>query len=86
MHTLVCRVFKWNYEQLLYGQTFLPTDIRFARANVPLIKSINDIYFSEMCLSFIFAEFGLGLTTFEYTPHILKYSRSGHTFTLKFPA
>ena len=36
MHTLVCRVFKWNYEQLLYGQTFLPTDIRFARANAPL--------------------------------------------------
>ena len=36
MHTLVCRVFKWKYEQLLYGQTFLPTDIRFARANAPL--------------------------------------------------
>ena len=36
MHTLVCRVVKWNYEQLLYGQTFLPTDIRFARANAPL--------------------------------------------------
>ena len=36
MHTLVCRVFKWNYEQLLYGQTFLPTGIRFARANAPL--------------------------------------------------
>ena len=37
MHTLVCRVFKWNYEQFLYGQTFLPTDIRFARANAPLM-------------------------------------------------
>ena len=36
MHILVCRVFKWNYEQLLYGQTFLPTDTRFARANAPL--------------------------------------------------
>ena len=34
---LVCRVFKWNYEKLLYGQTFLPTDIRFAPANAPLI-------------------------------------------------
>ena len=32
MHTLVYRVFKWNYEQLLYGQAFLPTDFRFARA------------------------------------------------------
>ena len=38
IHILVCRVFKWNYEQLLYGQTFLPTDIRFARANAPLIN------------------------------------------------
>ena len=36
MHTLVCRVFKWNYEQHLYGQTFLSTDIRFAGANAPL--------------------------------------------------
>ena len=41
MHTLVCRVFKWNYEQLLYGQTFLPTDIRFARANAPLNSFIH---------------------------------------------
>ena len=36
MHTLVCRVLKWNYEQLFYGKTFLPTDIRFVRANAPL--------------------------------------------------
>ena len=36
MHTLVCRVFKWNYEQHLYGHTFLPTDIRFAPANLAL--------------------------------------------------
>ena len=36
MDTLVCRVFKWNYEQLLYGKTFLPKDIRFARASAPL--------------------------------------------------
>ena len=43
MHTLVCRVFKWNYEQLLYGQTFLSTDIRFARANAPLSEHhLND--------------------------------------------
>ena len=41
MHTLVCKMFKWNYEQLLYGQTFLPTDIRFARANAPLIECIG---------------------------------------------
>ena len=44
MHTLVCRVFKWNYEQLLYGQTFLPTDIRFARANAPLNDHVNYLY------------------------------------------
>ena len=37
MHTLVCRVFKWNYEQHIYGHTFIPTDIRFAPTNVPLI-------------------------------------------------
>ena len=37
MHTLVCRVFKWNYEQQLYGYTFLPTDIMCARANSPLM-------------------------------------------------
>ena len=41
MHTLVCRVFKWKYEQLLYGQTFLPTDIRFARTNAPLNNLIK---------------------------------------------
>ena len=44
MHTLVCRVFKWNYEQLLYGQSFLPTDIRFARANAPL-SILNYVHF-----------------------------------------
>ena len=36
MHTLVCKVFKWNYEQHLYGNTSLPAYIRFARANAPL--------------------------------------------------
>ena len=44
MHTLVCRVFKWNYEQLLYGKTFLPTDIRFARANAPL-----NLWYYSLC-------------------------------------
>ena len=47
MHTLVCRVFKWNYEQLLYGKTFLPTDIRFARANAPLNPTQAYAYFVD---------------------------------------
>ena len=38
MHTLVCRVFKWNYEQHLYCHTLISTDIKFARTNVPLSK------------------------------------------------
>ena len=42
MHTLVCRVFKWNYE-LLYGQTILPTDIGFASANAPLNNDIQNV-------------------------------------------
>ena len=36
MHTLVCRVFKLNYEQQLYSHTLISTDIKFARTNVPL--------------------------------------------------
>ena len=36
MYTLVCRVFKWNYEQQLYCHTLISTDIKFARTNVPL--------------------------------------------------
>ena len=48
MYTLVCRVFKWNYEQLLYGQTFLPTDIRFARANAPLNRKYFDLKIYEL--------------------------------------
>ena len=36
MHTLICKVFKLNYEQHLFGNTFLPTDIRFTPANALL--------------------------------------------------
>ena len=54
MHILVCRMFKWNYEQLLYGQTFLPTDIRFARANAPLknwsvVSEASGNFFGKLC-------------------------------------
>ena len=41
MHTLVCMVFKWNYEQHLYSHTLIPTDIRFAPTNVPLNRLIG---------------------------------------------
>ena len=34
--TLWYLVFKWNYERLLYGHTFIPTYIRFAPTNKPL--------------------------------------------------
>ena len=34
MHTLVCEIFKWNYE--LYTHTFIPMAYRFASINVPL--------------------------------------------------
>ena len=39
IHTLVCMVYKWNYEHYLYGHTFISTDtcIRFARTNASLI-------------------------------------------------
>ena len=36
IHTLVCRVIKRNYEQHLYGHTFIPTDIRFCANECPI--------------------------------------------------
>ena len=58
MHTLVCRVFKWNYEQQLYCHTLILTDIKFARTNVPLIifgaysvgVDRNSWKFDRMCM------------------------------------
>ena len=49
MHTLVCRVFKWNYEQQLYCHTLISTDIKLARTNVPL----NRDFLSRIYLTFI---------------------------------
>ena len=37
MHTWVCTVFKWNYEQHLYTYTLIPIINRFASTNEPLI-------------------------------------------------
>ena len=37
MHTLVIKVFKWNYEQHPYGHGFIPIVYRFASTNVSLI-------------------------------------------------
>ena len=36
MHTWVCTVFKWNYEQHLYTNTLIPIINRFASTNEPL--------------------------------------------------
>ena len=36
MHTWVCTVFKWNYEQYLYTHTLIPIINRFASTNEPL--------------------------------------------------
>ena len=36
MHTWVCTVFKWNYEQHLYTHTLIPIINRFASTNKPL--------------------------------------------------
>ena len=36
MHTLVCEVFKWNYEQHLYTHNFIPVVKKFASLIVPL--------------------------------------------------
>ena len=36
MHTSVCTVFKWNYEQHLYTHTLIPIIIRSASTNEPL--------------------------------------------------
>ena len=38
MHTWVCTVFKWNYEQHLYTHTLIPIINRFASTNEPLMK------------------------------------------------
>ena len=35
MHTLVCDLFKWNYEQHLYTHTFIPMVNIFASLDVP---------------------------------------------------
>ena len=37
IYTLICEVFKWNYEQHLYTHTFIAMVNRFASLNVPLI-------------------------------------------------
>ena len=36
MHTWVCTVFKWNYEQHLYTHTLIPIINRFVSTNEPL--------------------------------------------------
>ena len=38
MHTWVCTVFKWNYEQHLNTHTLIPIINRFASTNEPLSK------------------------------------------------
>ena len=40
MPTLVCELFKWNYEQHLYGHTFKSMVYIFASTNEPLITIV----------------------------------------------
>ena len=51
MHTWVCTVFKWNYEQHLYTHTLIPIINRFASTNEPLsfamIKSLVSLKFGS---------------------------------------
>ena len=51
MHTWVCTVFKWNYEQHLYTHTLIPIINRFASTNEPLKSAsivTNNISSSEL--------------------------------------
>ena len=41
MHTWVCTVFKWNYEQHLYTHTLIPIINRFASTNEPLSTQLS---------------------------------------------
>ena len=50
MHTRVCTVFKWNYEQHLYTHTLIPIINRFASTNEPLIIPIAGFKYSCNCL------------------------------------
>ena len=44
MPTLVCELFKWNYEQHLYGHTFISMVYSFASTNEPLkYNSVNNV-------------------------------------------
>ena len=43
MPTLVCEVFKWNYEQHLYGHTFISMVYSYASTNEPLSVLVTDI-------------------------------------------
>ena len=47
MHTWVCTVFKWNYEQHLYTHTLIPTINRFVSTNEPLSVFVFWIYWSK---------------------------------------
>ena len=47
MHTWVCTVFKWNYEQHLYTHTLIPIINRFASTNEPL--SVVECLQSHWC-------------------------------------
>ena len=42
MHTWVCTVFKWNYEQHLYTHTLIPIINRFASTNEPLSSLLRN--------------------------------------------
>ena len=48
MHTWVCTVFKWNYEQHLYTHTLIPIINRFASTNEPLKRQHSPIPSSDV--------------------------------------
>ena len=51
MHTWVCTVFKWNYEQHLYTHTLIPIINRFASTNEPL--NANNSAIAEVIFLFL---------------------------------
>ena len=46
MPTLVCEVVKWNYEQHLYGHTFISMVYSFASKSIQWpLRDVNSVYF-----------------------------------------
>ena len=81
MHTWVCTVFTWNYEQHLYTHTLIPIINRFASTNEPL--SIES-HFVSGAWKFAILSDAIHMAR-EHWPNAIQYSYL-HLFTTKFVA